>query len=117
MVLTGIKKKSTIKTDMKKISRIRRTRRIKTEKSTSTWRHYVGPPRKERKYYTCPICHKQRETCNRTEVKVGIVWLQGCQDCFLRSVDEKGNKRPVRKKTCVMKCPAYKLKLLQNIKA
>jgi hypothetical protein len=91
MGLTPIKKRTNIRVDMKKISRSVKKRTLKKKRECSGWRHYVGPAKKKKTYYTCPICGKKREWGNRTQVHTGATWKMGCQDCFLKSINEPVN--------------------------
>jgi hypothetical protein len=40
------------------------------------------------KTYICPICDRERESYNKTEILCGKRWVMGCQDCFIRSIEE-----------------------------
>jgi hypothetical protein len=91
MVLTGGKKRPKIEVDMKKISRSVKKRTLKKKRECSGWRHYVGPPKKKKIYYTCPICGKKKVQGNRTAIHTGVTWIMGCQDCFLNSIDKPAN--------------------------
>jgi len=116
MVLTGIKKRPKIKLDMKKISSIRRTRRVKKIEKKHTWRQYVGKKPTPKTYYNCPICHKKRASYNKTEIFHKGKYIFGCQDCFMRSIDSPEPAPKKKRPVWVMKTPDYKLKLLHNIK-
>ena len=44
---------------------------------------------KKLKTYICPFCETEQPNYNRTQIKYQGKWYLGCQDCFMRSIDEK----------------------------
>jgi len=38
--------------------------------------------------YICPFCKKKRKGYDRTGINYQGKWYQGCQDCFLDSIDD-----------------------------
>ena len=42
------------------------------------------------KKYICPFCEKEKKCQNRTEINYRGKWFFGCQDCFMKSIDNTG---------------------------
>ena len=73
---------------MKKATSKIRTRRGKEIKKARVWRHYIGSQKKKKNFYNCPFCEQRRIWSDRTAIHDGREWIQGCQNCFLHSIDE-----------------------------
>lgn len=41
------------------------------------------------KKYICPLCDTERDIYDRTAVLVGKQWIKGCQNCFLKSIEDE----------------------------
>jgi len=51
--------------------------------------------KKVKKRYICPFCEKKRELCNKTIINYRGNWINGCQNCFIESIEhpDKFNDR------------------------
>ena len=46
---------------------------------------------KELSFYICPFCKEKRNHHNKTEINYQGEWFQGCQNCFMKSIDKVKN--------------------------
>jgi len=48
--------------------------------------------KKENKKYICFICSKERNEYDKTEIWDDGNWIEGCNECFLKSIDRYNKK-------------------------
>lgn len=52
---------------------------------------------KKKKFYTCPFCEKEREIFDKTAINYRGKWYDGCQNCFMKSIDKEKSRSFQRK--------------------